>query len=89
MIIEALQGGMPTTPGVDLGLQHQARAFTLAQLQKTRALDRQLSARLTTHRMNVAGYEVERAIANDHSKRLMSALAGKFNLISRIQQSMG
>lgn len=89
MIIEALQSGMPAAPGENLGLQHQARAFALAQSQQVSALNRRLSARLITHRMNVAGYEVQRAIANDHSKRLMSTLAGKFNLISKIQQSMG
>ncbi|WP_273795102.1 hypothetical protein [Brucella intermedia] len=33
--------------------------------------------------------ETERAIANTETKRLMSRLSGKFNLISQLEQSIG
>jgi hypothetical protein len=67
----------------------RAQMQSYAQTTESSRLSQQLKKQLVLQRMKVAVYQADRAIANAESKYMMSKLAGKFSLISKIQQSMG
>lgn len=70
-------------------LQERVTAQRSAQATQLGRVSAELHKSLTLQRMDVAIYQADRAIANAKAQRLMSSLAGKFSLISKIQQSLG
>ena len=65
---------------------------TLHRYNQTVAIERfhkKIDNKLAVERMEILKFQAERAMANQETARVMSSLANKFSLISKILQNIG
>ena len=70
-------------------LTKKSQALRYKRAAASEQFHKDLSNKLSAARMETMKFQAERAMANQESSRVMNSLAGKFSLISKIQQSMG
>ncbi|UWQ81701.1 hypothetical protein K3725_21670 (plasmid) [Leisingera sp. S132] len=82
-------GGSFTSLQLSQALTEQSQALSYGRTVRSKQLYQDIKNKLDIYTMEASKFQAERAMANQESQRVMSSLAGKFSLISKIQQSMG